>query len=99
MTASKEWYGDRLVVRIDGTFDPAAEWELHSILAETTGCSVKVDLGCVQEFQDIAVGMLARDLAQNARRVELLGLRHHQLAILRYFGIDIRDVKPPAESA
>jgi hypothetical protein len=99
MTASKEWYGERLVVRIDGTFDSAAEWELHSILAETTECTVKLDFGRVRDFQDLAVAMLARDLAQNARRVELLGLRHHQLTILRYLGIDMRNAEPPAESA
>lgn len=98
MIASKEWHGDRLVVRFDGTFDPAAEWELHSLLAERTGYSVTADFGRVRDFRDIALAMLARDLGQNARGIELLGLPHHQVTVLRYFGIDVRVGEPPAES-
>jgi hypothetical protein len=100
MIAAKESHGDRLMVRFDGTFNPAAERELHCILAETPlECHVTADFRRVRDFQDVAVAMLARDLAQNVGRVELLGLCRHQFSILRHFGIaDLRKGRASAES-
>ncbi len=101
MIAAKVSRGDRLIVRFDGTFDPTAERELHRILADTAlECRVTADFRRVRDFEDVAVAMLARDLAQNAGRVEVLGLRRHQFAILRYFGIHADSATPSmAESA
>ncbi len=88
MIASKEWIGERLVIHFCGTFDPAAEWEFHCVLAEATADRpVTAVFSQVLDFHDIALAMLARDLAQCTGGVELVGLRHHQLSILRYFGI------------
>ncbi len=101
MIATKESHGDRLIVRFDGTFNPAAERELHGILADTgLECHVTADFRRVRDFQDVAVAMLARDLAQNAGRVELLGLRRHQFTILRFLGIhDVPAAPSRAEPA
>ncbi len=101
MITAKESHGDRLIVRFEGTFGPAAERELHGILADTGfECYVTADFRRVHDFQDVAVAMLARDLAQNAGRVVLLGLRRHQFTILRYLGIhDVPAMPSMAESA
>jgi len=88
MIRSKESFTGRVVLRLGGTFDAAAEWELHAILEDVTfDTQVTVDFRQVLDFHDVAVAMLARDVGNATGRVSLLGLCQHQLRILRHCGI------------
>jgi hypothetical protein len=52
------------------------------------GACLRVDLTKVREFHDFAVAVLAQALTRCRAQVTLLGLRQHQIRVLRYFGVD-----------
>ncbi len=56
-----------------------------------------LDFSDVRQFEDAAVVPLARTLrALSSTRVRLRGLTLHQQRMLRYFGVDLDAVAPPA---
>lgn len=89
---------DRVVIRVEGVFDAAAAQRLATALDQAHGGDVRVDLTEVREFHDFGIAMLARALT-GKRGVAISGLRHHQLRLLRYFGIDAgpADLDAPVE--
>ncbi len=86
------------VLRISGVFDRASAFELRDRLEREPAGDVVLDFSLVREFADLGVATLAHGLAGGERRLHLLGLRHHQLRIFRYFGVEVdgRDALPPA---
>jgi anti-anti-sigma regulatory factor len=78
---------ERVVIRVQGTFDAAAAQRLSSALEGAAPGEVRVDLSDVREFHDFGIAALAHALADH-RHVAVTGLTHHQLRLLRYFGID-----------
>jgi STAS domain len=94
--------GDRVEVRLDGTFDAAEAWRLHDLLAKVPpGSSVWLDFSQVRSFHDFAIALLAQDLAALRGFLETTGLCQHQRRILGYFGVDEGDLGEPcaADSA
>lgn len=76
-----------LVIQADGTFDVPAAERVARAIQDADGLAVRVDLTRVREFHDLGVAALAKALASR-RRVEVRGLRTHQIRLLRYLGID-----------
>jgi hypothetical protein len=80
----------RKVIQMEGTFDlPAAERVALALQAAPAGQEVRLDLTRVREFHDFSVAVLARAL--QGRRVDVRGLRTHQLRLLRYLGVEMID--------
>ncbi len=76
-------------LHFDGVFDAGAARRAEEALADASGeDALVIDVARVREFQDLAVAMLARAIAERpGARVELKGLRPHQARLLRYFGV------------
>ncbi len=79
--------GDEIVIRLEGVFDAAAAQRLSTAIEAADGDEIRVDLTGVREFHDFGIAMLARALS-GREHVAVSGLRHHQLRLLRYFGIE-----------
>jgi hypothetical protein len=80
----------RQVIRMEGTFDlPAARQVAAALEAAPAGQEVRLDLTRVREFHDFSVAVLARAL--QGRRVDVRGLRTHQVRLLRYLGVEMAD--------
>lgn len=83
--------GGEVLLRIDGTFDTAAAWQVRGRLgAFSPADRVVIDFTSVREFLDLGVAVVANGIAaEPGRAVELRGLkdRHHRL--FRYFGVDL----------
>jgi len=92
----RELDGDRVVIRIAGVFDRASAFELRDCLEREPAPDVVLDFSRVHEFADLGVATLAHGLAGGERRLHLLGLRHHQLRIFRFFGVDVDGGSPGA---
>ncbi len=87
---------DDSLIHVSGAFDGVAARRLEATLAlAEPGAAVRVDLTKVREFHDFGIAVLAQALTRCKARVTLLGLRQHQIRVLRYFGIDTE----PAERA
>ncbi len=83
----------RQVISMDGIFDlPAAQQVARALEAAPAGQEVRLDLSRVREFHDFSVAVLARAL--QGRRVDVRGLRVHQLRLLRYMGVEMVDPVP-----
>ena len=79
----------QLLIRMNGAFDGMAARRLEMALAGAeAGMRLRVDLRQVREFHDFAIAVLAHAMTRCAAEVTLLGLRHHQIRVLRYFGVD-----------
>jgi hypothetical protein len=83
--------GGEIVIRIDGTFDAAAAWQIRGRLADLAASDrVVLDFTLVREFFDLGIAVVANGLATPALpRVEMRGLREHQHRLFRYFGVDV----------
>jgi len=80
----------RKVIQMEGTFDlPAAKEVEAALQSAPAGLEVRLDLTRVREFHDFSVAVLARAL--QGRRVDVRGLRTHQLRLLRYMGVEMID--------
>ena len=80
---------DGPLIHLSGTFDGVAARRLEALLVGAQpGTRLRVDLTKVREFHDFGIAVLAQALARSPARVTLLGLRHHQIRVLRYFGVD-----------
>jgi anti-anti-sigma regulatory factor len=78
-----------LVIRMDGTFDvPAAQHVARALADASTELQVRIDLTHVRDFHDFGVAVLAQALAARRQRVDVRGLRQHQVRLLRYLGIE-----------
>jgi anti-anti-sigma regulatory factor len=92
----------RTELHLAGTFDGPAAWELAERLSSERG-ELVVDFGRVDVFNDYGLATLAHALLElRGRGAVLLGLRHHQLRLLRYLGVNVSDagvVEPAPEPA
>lgn len=79
----------RTVLRLSGVFDRSSAVELRERLVSAKGAELVLDFSLVREFADLGVATLVNDLASAAGRLSLRGLRHHQLRMFRYFGLDV----------
>lgn len=77
------------VVRVSGAFDglEARRLEVMLVGAEP-GVRLRLDLTQVSEFHDFGIAVLAQALTRCKAQVTLLGLRQHQVRVLRYCGVD-----------
>lgn len=78
------------LITCDGVFDVPAARRLEQTLANApAGEALRVDLTRVSEFHDFGLAVLAQALKHEVvARIVLLGLRKHQIRMLRYFGVD-----------
>jgi hypothetical protein len=95
-----------IVIRVDGTFDAAAAWQVRGCLGGLRSAErVVLDFTRVSEFYDLGIAVVANGLAEAAQpRVELRGLREHQHRLFRYFGVNVdalsvSPVRDPAPEA
>jgi len=79
-----------VLLRLDGVFDVPAARRVEKLLEKAkAGETVRLDLTHVREFHDFGIAVLAQALKHGKTcKVALLGLRQHQLRMLRYFGVD-----------
>jgi|MudIll2142460700_1097286.scaffolds.fasta_scaffold326736_1 anti-anti-sigma regulatory factor len=99
MMVTEQTGSDRVLLHLDGTFDSAEAWRLHDVLAQvSSGTVVTLDFTRVRAYHDFAVALLAKDLVALQGRIVATGLCQHQLRILRYFGIEDRDLGEPFAS-
>jgi hypothetical protein len=87
---SKQQDGE-ILIRVDGTFDAVAAWQVRGRLGDLpTGARVVLDFSRVREFYDLGIAVVANGLAEARRSsVEMRGLREHQHRLFRYFGVDV----------
>lgn len=90
-TITRDWEGDRLVIRINGVFDRASAWAVRDRVERETAQQVLLDFSLVREFSDLGVAVLAHGLSGSRRQVAFRGLRQHQLRIFRYCGVPIEE--------
>jgi anti-anti-sigma regulatory factor len=76
------------VIERGGTFDIPAAQEVARALAGAPHFEVCLDLSQVREFHDFGLALLAQALAGRSSRVRVLGLRQHQVRLLRYLGVE-----------
>jgi hypothetical protein len=77
------------VIRLEGVFDGLAARRLEALLvAAEAGARFHLDLTQVREFHDFGIAVLGQALARSRAHVTLRGLRHHQIRVLRHFGVD-----------
>ena len=92
---SNEEPGNRVVIRLEGTFDAAEAWRVHDAIQRLEAERVVLDFREVRACHDFAIALLAKDLIERRGRVEVTGLCQHQRRILRYFGADEVDLGEP----
>jgi anti-anti-sigma regulatory factor len=80
-----------LVVEVDGVFDRAAATRIGRLLSGAhRASSIQVDLSRVTQFEDLGLATLAEALrSPGSDRLSLIGLRHHQVRVLRYLGVEV----------
>ncbi len=67
------------------SFAPEDAARLHDAIERAApGTRVEVDLHRVRDCHDVALAVLARDIATGRARVALRGVSHHQLRMLGY---------------
>jgi hypothetical protein len=89
-TIERDHEGPHTIIRVSGTFDRTSAFELtRRLQGEPRGEPVVLDFSLVREFADLGVAALASGLSGGDRRLQLRGLRQHQLRIFRYFGVDV----------
>jgi hypothetical protein len=77
------------IISLEGVLDGLAALRVEeALLRMGPGDRVLVDVTKVREFHDFGVAVLGRALARCRAEVKLRGLRHHQVRVLRYFGVD-----------
>lgn len=91
MTDERLQPGGEILIRVDGTFDAPAAWDVRGRLgAIPATTSVVIDFSQVREFNDLGVAVMASGLAPGqGPRVMVRGLRQHQHRMFRYFGVDL----------
>jgi hypothetical protein len=83
--------GGEVVLRVDGSFDAVAAWQVRGKLgAFSADERVVIDFTRVREFFDLGIAVVANGLAAEPRpSIELRGLKEQQHRLFRYFGVDL----------
>lgn len=78
------------VIRLEGALDGLVARRVEAMLMRARpGERFHLDLTQVREFHDFGIAVLGQALARCEARVTLSGLRHHQICVLRYFGVEM----------
>jgi STAS domain len=84
-------------IRVQGVFDTPAAQRVEDAMARVEpDVRLCVDLTQVREFHDSAIAVLAHALTTCSAEVAVRGLRHHQIRMLRYFGVDTAPLEQDA---
>jgi anti-anti-sigma regulatory factor len=87
--ARADLYHPPAIIWLDGVLDGVAARRVEEeLLRARPGDRLLVDMTQVREFHDFGVAVLGRALTRTRADVRLRGLRHHQIRVLRYFGVD-----------
>jgi hypothetical protein len=86
---TREQRRGRAELHLEGTFDGAAAWDLVQRLPRER--VDQIDFSHVGTFVDHGLAVLAHALTLRRNPVALVGLRRHQLRLLRYLGVDVSD--------
>jgi hypothetical protein len=79
------------IIRVDGTFDGQAAARLARRLGELNAAGkLVIDFTRVEVFHDLGVATVARELAGHVG-LRVRGLARHQLRLLRYCGVEVRE--------
>ncbi len=85
---------DDCVIRVEGILDGVTAGKIEAMLVRAkAGARFVIDMSQVREFHDFGIAVLGHAMTRSAARVALRGLRHHQVRVLRYFGIDAAAVE------
>jgi len=88
---------DHSLIRLSGAFDGLAARSLEVLLVRAeSGERFRVDFTQVREFHDFGIAVLAQALTRSKAHVTLLGLRQHQIRVLRYVGVDTASLERAA---
>lgn len=88
---------DHSLIRLSGAFDGLGARRLEVLLAAAKpGACLRIDLTQIREFHDFGIAVLAQALTRCKAKVTLLGLRRHQIRVLRYFGVDTEPLERAA---
>ena len=81
----------RVLLRIEGRFDPASALLLErELVKETENGEVVLDFASVDELGDASLAVLSHVLrSAHARSLRVCGLRRHHERLLRYFGVEL----------
>lgn len=98
MTDERLQPGGEILIRVDGTFDAPAAWDVRGRLGAIPATSnVVLDFTHVRDFDDLGVAVIAPGLvAGKGPRVVVRGLRQHQHRLFRYFGVDLDAMRDAA---
>ncbi len=101
MTDERLQPGGEILIRVDGTFDAPAAWDVRGRLgAIPPASSVVIDFSQVREFNDLGVAVMASGLAPGkGPHVVVRGLRQHQHRMFRYFGVDLDAMRGSGRAA
>jgi anti-anti-sigma regulatory factor len=78
--------GNKVFVKLEGTFDGRTALELRKVLDALGKREVVLDFTHVRHFVDFAVAVLTRELDRQRIDVQLRGLPTHHERVFRYFG-------------
>jgi len=80
-----------VLIKVAGTFDAVAAWDVRKRLRSLPpDAHVVLDFTGVREFLDLGVAVVAPGLLDQERpHVTVRGLRQHQHRMFRYFGVDL----------
>jgi anti-anti-sigma regulatory factor len=91
MTVASSIADSPITLKLVGTFGPAALHRLQAAVewSRTTHGDLVIDLSGVEALPDRTMPALSESLAKTGGRVRLMGLRDHQMRILRYLGLEV----------
>ncbi|BDG08832.1 STAS domain-containing protein [Anaeromyxobacter paludicola] len=88
------------ILRLSDLFDGVAARRLEAWLAALQPATqVRIDLSKVREFHDFGLAVLAQALSRCRAEVTVVGLRQHQVRMLRYFGVEASRLEPAPGAA
>ena len=86
--------GNKVFVKLEGTFDGRTALELRKVLDALSKREVVLDFTKVRHFVDFAVAVLTRELDRQRLDVQLRGLPTHHERVFRYFGFGTGQATP-----
>jgi len=85
---------------VSGRFESTSAWDLAARLRSEPRAELVLDFSRVDAFVDYSIAVLASALLSlGDKRIHLRGIRTHQLRMLRYFGVEPKDLLRPLPSA
>jgi hypothetical protein len=80
----------RLSVQVGQSFGREDALRIRELIASAEpGIALEIDFRHVRDCNDVALGLLVRDLVSGRARVALLGMSQHQQRLLGYLGVPV----------